>query len=137
MPIEDEREGLEERYASVRVDIREGLADLGIDAELGEPENSFCPGTQSLQVDGRKLVGMAQRVQQQAALVAGIMPLDDHEEIAAVLDPVYEALDVPFDPETVGSIETAGAEVDPIHIIQTLEDALVGDHLGTVEWVDD
>jgi octanoyl-[GcvH]:protein N-octanoyltransferase len=136
MPIEDEREGLEERYASVRVDVRDGLEELGADVELGEPEHSFCPGTQSLQVDGRKLVGMAQRVQQKAALVAGIVPLDDHEEIAAVLDPVYEALDVPFDPETVGSIETAGIEVDPVHVIQTLEDSLVGDHLGTVEWVD-
>jgi len=136
-PIDDEREGLEERYARLRVDVRDALAELGIDAERGEPEHSFCPGTQSLQVGGRKLVGMAQRVQHDAALVAGILPLDDHEAIGEILDPVYEALDVPFDPETVCSVETAGGEVDPVRIIQTLEDALVGDHLGTVEWVDD
>ncbi|WP_336001682.1 lipoate--protein ligase family protein [Halorientalis halophila] len=136
-PVEDERANLEERYAAVRVDVRDALREIGVDAERGEPDDAFCPGNFSLQAAGGKLVGIAQRVTGDAALVAGILVVDGHEEIGAVLDPVYEALDVPFDPDTVGSVERAGGEVDPVAIIMRLEDALVGDHLGSVEWVDD
>ncbi|MFB6083615.1 MAG: lipoate--protein ligase family protein [Halorientalis sp.] len=136
-PVANERTGIEERYAAVRVDVRDALRELGVDAERGEPDAAFCPGSYSLQAAGGKVVGIAQRVTGDAALVAGIVVVDGHEEIGAVLDPVYDALDVPFDPETVGSVARAGGEVDPVAIIMRLEDALVGDHLGSVEWVDD
>jgi len=136
-PTDDGRSDIEERYAAVRVDIRDALEELGVDAQRGEPDQSFCPGSYSLQAPGGKLVGIAQRVTDGAVLVAGIVVVDGHDEIADVLDPVYDALAVPFDPETVGSIERAGGEVDPVAIIMRIEDALVGDHLGTVEWVDD
>lgn len=136
-PIDGVRRGIEERYARVRVDVRDALTELGVDAERGEPEQSFCPGSQSLQAEGGKLVGMAQRVTGDAALVAGLVVVDGHDEIGEVLTPVYDALDVPFDPDTVGSIERAGGKVDPVAIILRVEDALVGDHLGSVEWVDD
>lgn len=136
-PTTEGRSTIEERYAAVRVDIRDALRELGVDAERGEPDDSFCPGSYSLQATGGKLVGLAQRVTDDAVLVAGVLVVDGHEDIAGVLDPVYDALDVPFDPETVGSIERAGGTVDPVAIIMRVEDALVGDHLGTVEWVDD
>jgi lipoate-protein ligase A len=90
-----------------------------------------------MQAAGEKLVGLAQRVTDDAVLVAGCLVVDGHAEIADVLTPVYEALEIPFDPETVGSIEQGGGTVDPVAIIMRIEDALVGDHLGTVEWVDD
>lgn len=136
-PTDGGRGEIEERYAAVRVDIRDALAGLGVEAERGEPANSFCPGSYSLQAGGGKLVGLAQRVTEDAVLVAGVLVVDGHEEIAAVLDPVYDALDIAFDPSTVGSIEQAGGKVDPVAIIMRVEDALVGDQLGTVEWVDD
>ncbi|MFB6163823.1 MAG: lipoate--protein ligase family protein [Haloarculaceae archaeon] len=134
-PIEEGRRSLDERYAEARVDLREALARLGVDAERGEPDHSFCPGTQSLQVDGRKVAGLAQRVERHTATVAGIVVVAEHEAIADVLEPVYDALDLDFDPETVGSVERAGGTADPVSVIQAIEDALVGDHLGTVEWV--
>jgi len=136
-PADDGRQGIEERYAAVRVDIRDALQELDVDAERGEPDETFCPGSYSLQASGGKLVGIAQRVTGDAVLVAGLVVVDGHEDVAAVLDPVYDALDVPFDPDTVGSIERAGGRFDPVAIIMRIEDALVGDHLGTVEWVDD
>jgi lipoate-protein ligase A len=135
VPVADPREGLAQRYAAARVDLRDALADLGVAADRGEPAGAFCPGSQSLQADGRKLVGIAQRVTREAALVAGILVLAEHEAIGAVLDPVYDALGLDFDPDTVGSIERAGGPVDPVRVIQTVEDALVGDHLGSVEWI--
>lgn len=136
-PIADEREGLDERYAAARVDIRDALRELGVDAERGEPDGAFCPGTYSLQAAGGKVAGIAQRVTGDAALAAGVVVVDGHEEIGEVLAPVYEALGVEFDPDAVGSIERAGGEVDPVAIILRIEDALVGDHLGSVEWVED
>jgi len=136
-PVADERTGLEERYAAARVDVRDALRELGVDAQRGEPPGSFCPGTYSLQADSRKLVGIAQRITGDAALVAGIVVVDGHGEIADVLDPVYGALGIEFDIDTVGSIERAGGEVDPVATILRLENALVGDHLGSVEWVED
>jgi lipoate-protein ligase A len=136
-PTEDERRGIEERYATARVDIRDALSELGVGAERGEPDQAWCPGSQSLQAHGRKLVGMAQRVTDDAAVVAGLVVVDGHDQMAEVLAPVYEALEVPFDPTTVGSIEYAGGKVDPVAIILRVEDALVGDHLGSVEWVAD
>lgn len=131
------RGGIDERYDRASGDLRRALSTLGVDARGGEPDDSFCPGSYSLQAAGGKVAGLAQRVTDDAVLVAGLVVVDGHEDIADVLDPVYDALDEPFEPDTVGSIERAGGKVDPVAIIMRLEDALVGDHLGTVEWVDD
>ncbi|WP_299265657.1 lipoate--protein ligase family protein [Halorientalis sp.] len=136
-PVEDERQGIDERYAAVRVSVRDALREVGVGAERGEPDDAFCPGSYSLQAAGGKICGIAQRVTSDAALVAGTVIVDGHDDIGSVLTPVYDALAVPFDPDTVGSIERADGEVDPVAIIMRIEDALVGDHLGSVEWVDD
>jgi hypothetical protein len=64
----------------------------------------------------------------------------DHEEIAGVLDPVYAALDVPFDPESVGSVAKADGRADPERVARTIEELLVGDEeteVGDVEDLED
>jgi lipoate-protein ligase A len=131
-PIADIREGLGERYERATGDLRRALADLGVDAERGEPEDAFCPGTHSLQAEG-KLVGIAQRVQQDAAVVAGVLVVADHDPAAAVLADVYGALGVPFDPDAVGSVRRAGGDADPDTVVRTVEDSLVGDAPTSVE----
>jgi len=45
-----------------------------------------------------------------------------------VLDPVYDALGVPFDPDTVGSVSTAGGPDDPERVIDALGMELAGPH---------
>lgn len=140
-PVDDLRSGLHERYDEATEDLLSALSDLGIEARPGEPENSFCPGSHSVQADARgrprKIAGLAQRVRADAAVVAGVLLVRDHDEIACVLDPVYEALAVPFDPETVGSIDRCGGESDVERVRTALEDALVGDadHELTVEHI--
>jgi lipoate-protein ligase A len=128
-PVEEARTGIEARYDAAVDDLRDALATCGIDAERGEPDRSFCPGAHSLSADG-KLVGIAQRVGSGVARVGGIVVVRDHEPIADVLDPVYDALDVPFDPGTVGSVARAQgvspASVDAEAIRRALEDALAG-----------
>jgi len=50
-----------------------------------------------------------------------------------VLDPVYDALGVAFDPETVGSVAAAGGESDPDAVVAAVEAALVDGESVTVE----
>jgi lipoate-protein ligase A len=130
-PVEDSRSGLTERYDAATADLFDALDSLGLDAREGEPPESFCPGTHSVQADcggrARKLAGLAQRVRADAAVVAGVLLVRDHEAIASVLDSVYAALDVPFDPETVGSVAGAEGEADPDAVVEAVEEALVAD----------
>ncbi|RQG86724.1 lipoate--protein ligase family protein [Natrarchaeobius halalkaliphilus] len=134
VPIDDPRTGLNERYESTSSDVRTALVELGVDARRGEPDDSFCPGTHSFRANG-KLVGIAQRVRNDAALVSGIVLVRDHGEIARVLSPVYDALEVPFDPQSVGSLARAGGETDPAVVRSVLEDALTGTSCPSIEWV--
>jgi lipoate-protein ligase A len=147
-PISDARSGLQERYDAATADLLGALATLGVDAREGEPPDSFCPGTHSVQADpverddtaGRgpaKLAGLAQRVRKSVAVVAGVLVVRDHDSIAAVLDPVYDALGVPFDPATVGSVARAGGESDPDAVVAAVEAGLVGDESTAVERIGD
>ena len=134
-PVEDLRRGTDERYDRAVADLRGALRSLGVEAWEGEPPDAFCPGAHSLSTDSGKVVGVAQRVRQGAAAVAGIVLVRDHEEIADVLEPVYEALGVPFDPGTVGSVAAAGGPADSEAVARAVESALVGDRDATVERV--
>ncbi|MFC6823868.1 lipoate--protein ligase family protein [Halopelagius fulvigenes] len=126
VPTEDIRTGLDARYDAATESVVAALQSVGVAATPGEPPNSFCPGAHSVQADG-KLCGIAQRVRSDAALVSGVVVADEREELAAVLEPVYAALDVPFDPETVGSVAESGGPSDPEETLRALEASFVGD----------
>jgi octanoyl-[GcvH]:protein N-octanoyltransferase len=132
-PIEDIREGMQDRYSSATTDLQVALTRLGVSASPGEPPDSFCPGSHSLQVRGDgKIVGIAQRIQRGVALVAGIVIVSDPETIASVLTDVYAPLDVPFDTDSVGSIESASGEnaLDAERVTREIEQSLAGDEYG-------
>ncbi|PSQ47170.1 lipoate--protein ligase [Halobacteriales archaeon SW_7_65_23] len=135
-PVADSRTGIQERYEDATATMLDALAELGVDAEPGEPDGAFCPGTHSLSADG-KIVGLAQRVHRYAAAVSGIVVVRDHGSIAGVLEPVYGALAVPFDPDAVGSIARAGGPVDPVAVCRTIERTLRDGREATVEEVRD
>ncbi|MFW6321852.1 MAG: lipoyl protein ligase domain-containing protein [Halohasta sp.] len=139
VPIEDVRRGMCDRYSEVSQTLVETLSDLGADVTRGEPSDAYCPGSHSVSGDdggepSGKLAGVAQRVQSGAALVAACVTVAEAEEAAlrAVLVPVYRALDVPFDPGSVGSVATAGGPDDPAVVRQAIEDALVDGRDRTV-----
>jgi lipoate-protein ligase A len=134
-PVADFRRGTDERYDRAVREIRDALRSLGVEAREGEPPEAFCPGAHSLSTGAGKVVGIAQRVRQGSAAVAGIVLVRDHEAIAGVLDPVYGALDVPFDPTSVGSVAASGGAADPTRVARAVESALVGDRDATVERV--
>lgn len=125
---ESDREGIDRRYEIAGDAVRDALDRQGATVVEGEPDASFCPGVRSLRVPGGgKLSGLAQRVTRDAALVAGclVVETEDAEAIAAVLAPVYRALDVPFDPKSVGSVAAAGGSAEPHPVARSLETAFV------------
>jgi len=129
VPVENPRTGLADRYDAAADRLRRALARLGVDAVPGEPPDAFCPGSHSLQCGG-KIVGIAQRVRTDAALVAGCVVVDDREAFAGVLTAAYDALDQPFDPESVGSVAAAGGTSDPARVVAAVKRELVGDGDG-------
>ncbi|SEL22779.1 lipoate--protein ligase family protein [Haloferax larsenii] len=136
VPLDDARTGLDDRYEAATTAVVRALRSLGVHARRGEPPESYCPGEHSVQAGG-KLSGIAQRVRKSAALVSGVVVVTDRDEIAAVLDPIYDALDIPFDPESVGSVGDAGGPADPDAVCRALEDAFVGDAEREIEAADD
>lgn len=134
-PIDEFRSGLSERYEAATEGVQRALWRLGVPVQRGEPAETFCPGNHSLSWRG-KIAGLAQRVQRDAALVGGIVVVEGHQSIAEVLEPVYGALDLAFDPDSVGSIERAGGRADPDEVVATLRDTLVRDQSMEIESVD-
>lgn len=118
------RSGIGSRYEATTAAVSRALESFGIDVVRGEPPRSFCPGSHSLQATG-KLAGFAQRVRRNVTLTAGIIVVQDHEALGAILGPIYEALSVPFDPGTVGSVMRAGGPGEPTCVARRLESALV------------
>jgi octanoyl-[GcvH]:protein N-octanoyltransferase len=133
-PVDDARTGIQRRYDEATTTLEHALADLGADVHEGEPEGSFCPGTHSLSATG-KIAGLAQRVQRDAAVVSGIVVVCDHEQIASTLEPLYDALDIEFDPNSVGSVARAGGPSDPHRVARRIEDALIGAASPAIEQV--
>lgn len=134
-PADASATGIEDRYETVTERLLSGLASLGITAERGEPPNSFCPGTHSLQAGG-KIAGLAQRVRRDVAVTSGVLVVDDAAELASALGPIYAALEVPFDPDSVGSLaDAAPADARPVdreNVRSAVEGALVGSATPTV-----
>jgi lipoate-protein ligase A len=118
-----ERTAIESRYEDATTRLRSALGTLGVDARAGEPDGAFCPGTHSLRSAG-KIAGLAQRVRRDVAVVGGIVVVRDEEAIADVLDPIYDALGVPFERDAVGSVRRAADRpVDSESVCRAIADA--------------
>lgn len=118
---EEAKRGIRDRYDEAAALALGAFGRLGARAEVGEVRDEFCPGDHSIRVgdwkDGVKLVGIAQRLTRRATSVGGIVISAGEEELALVLARVYGAMDLPFRPESVGSLRRAGSGA-------TVEDAI-------------
>jgi lipoate-protein ligase A len=132
VPTGAARDGIQRRYEDATERLERAFESVGATTRDGEPVGSFCPGDHSLQRDG-KLAGIAQRVSRERALVGGCVVAVERDEraIATVLEPVYDALGVRFETDSVGSVETAGGPGEVDAVVDALERAFVGDR--TVE----
>jgi octanoyl-[GcvH]:protein N-octanoyltransferase len=100
------REGIRPRFDAVAEIVVDALRSLGVDAGVGELPGEYCPGEHSVNAGGRtKLMGVGQRIIDGAAHVGGVIVVTGADRVRDVLIPVYRALDLPWDPATVGSLE--------------------------------
>jgi lipoate-protein ligase A len=78
-------EGTRERYERLTAALIAALAAAGVEAERGELDGEWCPGTWSLRSHGVKLAGLAQRAIKGAAWADAVVELAPDEPSRALL----------------------------------------------------
>jgi octanoyl-[GcvH]:protein N-octanoyltransferase len=123
----DPRPGIHERFEAEATLVAEGLRSLEIDARVGEIPGEYCPGRWSVNAGGRvKLAGLGQRVIHGGAHLGTIVVVEDADSIRRLLSPVYAALDLDWDPATVGAVGRPW---------ESVRDALLGAYAARYELV--
>jgi len=102
--------------------IADALRGLGVDARVGEVPGEYCPGAYSVNArDAAKLAGIGQRMIRGGAHMGGVVVASGGREVADVLVPVYEALELQWEPSTSGSVaEELGRDVDAGELEETV-----------------
>ena len=104
--------------------IAAALRRVGVDAGVGEVPGEYCPGGYSVHAGGTiKLAGIGQKLVKCAGHLGGVLVVGDSARVRDVLVPVYQALGLPFDPATAGSVE----DVLPGASLEDVEAALLGE----------
>jgi octanoyl-[GcvH]:protein N-octanoyltransferase len=105
--------GTRNRFVTMAETVAPGLKGLGIDARIGEVAGEYCPGEFSVNARGAtKLAGIGQRVVVGGAHVGGVIVVRGADRIREVLTPIYEALEIDWQPETTGSVALELGEDD-------------------------
>lgn len=108
---------VQERFAREAQGQARALRRLGVDARVGEVPGEYCPGAFTVNARGAvKLLGAAQRVIRGGWLMSSVVVVEHAAPIRAVLEGVYAALGLDWNPETVGAIsdEAAGITHDAV-----------------------
>ncbi|MDQ4129581.1 MAG: hypothetical protein M3133_01085, partial [Actinomycetota bacterium] len=143
------RRGIRERFSLIADLMCAALRRLGVDAHVGEVTGEYCAGAYSVNARGtRKIIGVGQRLVPGAAHLGGVVVAAGSDRVRRVLVPVYSALEIPWDPGTVGSVEdeigpvaadaVAEAIIDELSVRYDLfEGHLNRDVLGLAETLED
>jgi octanoyl-[GcvH]:protein N-octanoyltransferase len=109
--------GMHDRFARSGELLAAALRTLGVDSRVGRVPDEFCPGDFTVNARGAvKLVGTAQRVVRHASLLAASVAVRDADALRDVLTDVYRALELDWDPATVGAVadEVPGVGLDAV-----------------------
>jgi lipoate-protein ligase A len=105
-PAERPVAGTHERFELLAELVTAALRRLGVAANVGEVAGEYCPGAWSVNARGQtKLAGIGQRLIRGGAHAAGVLVVTDSTLLREALVPAYDALDLEWDPATVGSVE--------------------------------
>ncbi|MGZ5360418.1 MAG: lipoate--protein ligase family protein [Solirubrobacterales bacterium] len=128
-----------ERFEEMAGVVAGALRRLGVDARVGEVPGEYCPGAYSVNARGeRKLSGIGQRMISGGAHVGGVVVAAGEDLLARVLDPVYAALGLDWDPASSGSASAERSrEVDPDALIEAMIAELAKRHALIESDVDD
>jgi octanoyl-[GcvH]:protein N-octanoyltransferase len=119
-----------ERFEEVAGTITAALRRLGVDARIGEVPGEYCPGGWSVNARGEvKLAGIGQRLIAGAAHVGCVIVVSGAARLRTALEPVYEALELDWEPKTAASIED---EVSGVGLAE-VEDAILAEIAGGYE----
>lgn len=101
--------------------LQTALGTLGLSAEIGELPNEYCSGKYSLHAEGRKIVGVAQRMTRAGYHLGAIVVVRPAAAARAAMTEAYAALELPLDPATIGSI----VEIRPMTRHEEVERAVL------------
>jgi octanoyl-[GcvH]:protein N-octanoyltransferase len=121
------------RFEEIAGLVVEALRELGVDARVGEVPGEYCPGAYSVNARGAtKLAGIGQRMIRGGAHVGGVVVISGAKLVRRVLVPVYEALELDWDPATAGSVAdelgafaTSGTPGSEVSLMDEAEGALL------------
>jgi lipoate-protein ligase A len=135
VPDPDPKPGIHERFEATATLIARALREVGVDARVGEVPREYCPGRWSVNAAGaRKLAGTGQRVVAGGSHTGAVIVVDGAERVRSVLEPVYAALGLDWDPRTVGAVEDElGASAAPLW--DAVRDALLAEYARRFELV--
>jgi lipoate-protein ligase A len=106
MPEREPIKGIRDRFADEAERQAEVLRRLGIDARIGKVAGEYCPGDFTVSARGKtKLIGTAQRIVRGAWLFSSVVVVERPARVRAVLEETYAALELDWDPRTVGAVE--------------------------------
>jgi octanoyl-[GcvH]:protein N-octanoyltransferase len=117
MPAADSMAEIRERFAQGAALQAGALRALGVDARVGEVAGEYCPGEFSVNARGQtKLIGSAQRIIRGGWLLAAVVVVTSAGRLRPVLEDVYDALGLDWEPATTGSVaaEVPDATVDAV-----------------------
>jgi octanoyl-[GcvH]:protein N-octanoyltransferase len=113
----------EARFLTIGQEVTDLLAGLGVDARLGAVPGEYCPGAYSVNARGTvKLVGTAQRVVRGAWLFSALIVVGGTDRLRPILEAVYEALGLPLDPDSMGSVREEARDVDRLAVQRAVLD---------------
>jgi len=117
IPDREPTGGIHARFAATAELFIRAFRRLGIAAAVGPVPGEYCPGAYSINLAGRlKVVGLGQRLVRGAAHVGGVVVVDDPALVRGTLVPVYAALGIPWNPDTVGALTDAVPGVTPADV---------------------
>ncbi len=137
-PDPEPRAHIRERFEGTAGRLVSALRSLGVDARVGEVPGEYCPGRYSVNARGQaKLAGVGQRVVAGGSHTGVVLVVSGEERIRRVLEPVYDALALPWRPETTGSVAAEDGAIGWERVADALVDEYAQHHELVEAEVDD
>jgi octanoyl-[GcvH]:protein N-octanoyltransferase len=122
---DEPRAGIQARFEEAAGRLARALIRVGVDARVGEVRREYCPGRWSVNARAAvKVAGIGQRVVGGGSHTGVVLVVEGERRINDVLEPVYAALGLDWDPAASGSVRTEA----PSATWSTVRDAIVTEY---------
>jgi lipoate-protein ligase A len=133
VPEPEPRTGIHNRFERTAARLARALARVGVEARVGEVPGEYCPGRYSVNARGAvKLAGIGQRIVGGGSHTGVVLVVSGEQRINDVLRPVYEALELAWEPQVTGSVVAENPEAS----WAAVRDALLAEYARDYELVE-